>query len=288
MSIQPGIVPNLPGEDYHADTAWLSSTVLKGYLPERYKAGGSQEALDFGTLVHEVVLEPDRLDRYAVLDEVKIGVKADGSPAAVPTMTVAWKRAVAEAAEAGRKVVAQADWDKAHAMAAAIRDHAEAADLLHTRDGANELSAFWGDENGVRHKARFDRLIDGAIVDLKTTSAKPGAWSLAGACRDYGYDLSAAHYLTVAQGLDLGATEFLLVFVGKEAPHRVTVAELTPAFIARGQEARALAIRRATDPNAEPYEGATGRLALYPPGYRPALPTPTIPADFAWSLHEYA
>ena len=92
-----GIVRGLPNEDYHAEPDHLSSSYLKSMLPERYKTGGSQEALDFGTLFHTVVLEPDQLDGYAVLDADQIGLKADGTPAANPTMTVAWKRAVAEA-----------------------------------------------------------------------------------------------------------------------------------------------------------------------------------------------
>lgn len=264
-TIKPGIVPDLPNDEYHALTDWLSSSMLKGELPEWYKIGGSQEALDFGTLFHTVVLEPDNLDAYTVLDAEKIGVKADGSRAANPTMTVAWKNAVAAVEGEGKTIVAQADWDKAHAMRDAVAAHPTAASLLFGEEGAAEESAFWVDDHGVKHKARFDKHIPGAIIDLKSTSAKPGGDSLARAVIDYGYDLSAAHYLAVAEGLDLDVQAFAFVFVGKEPPHRVTVAELDETFLARGRVLRALAIERRLNPAAPPYEGATGYLTLSAP-----------------------
>lgn len=282
------IAVDMPNQAYHDETEHLSSSVLKAALPEHYKAGGSQEALDFGTLVHSVVLEPDSLDQYAVLDAAAIGLKSDGTPAANPMMTVAWKRAVAEAAVDGKTVVAQSDWDKAHLMAESIRNHDEARALLYDGEGQAELSAFATNPEGHRFKARFDRLIPGAVVDLKTTSAKPGADSLTRSVVDYGYDLSAAHYLDVAALCDLDATKFLWVFVGKEAPYRVVVAEAHPDYIARGLALRDLALARITDPDAEPYEGATGRLTLTPPPWaRIAAPT-AIPADFTWSVYDHA
>src|SRR5690606_29045840 len=113
--ITPGL-HDMSNEAYHALTDWASSSQLKALLPEQYKTGGSQEALDFGTLFHTAVLEPDDLAGYVALDAEKIGLKADGTPAQNPTMTQAWKRAVAEAEQDGKRVIAQADLDKALAM----------------------------------------------------------------------------------------------------------------------------------------------------------------------------
>lgn len=290
-SIKPGLHRGMPNEDYHADTEWLSSSVLKAQLPEHYKQGGSQDALDFGTLFHTVVLEPDNLAEYVVLDAHAIAGNnpKTGKPYDAPHMTGRFKAAVAEAAESGRVVVSQEDWDRAHAMRQAVLDHADAKALLLDGDGQCEESAFVTDENGVNVKARFDRRIPGALVDLKSTSAKPGASSLARAVIDYGYDLSAAHYLAVAQLLDLDADEFWFVFVGKEAPHRVTVANLDETFLARGHTLRALAIERLTDPSTPPYEGHDKPLTLTAPGWAHIAPTDTtIPADFTWSIDDYA
>lgn len=290
-TIKPGLHFDLPNADYHADTEWLSSSVLKQQLPERYKAGGSQDALDFGTLFHTVVLEPDNLSGYLVLDAAAIAGNnpKTGKPYDAPHMTAKFKAAVAEAAENGSTVVTQEDWDRAHAMRDAVMDHADARALLFDGDGMCEESAFATDESDVKVKARFDRRIPGAIIDLKSTSAKPGADSLSRAVIDYGYDLSAAHYLEVARLLELDADTFWLVFVGKEAPHRVTVADLDEGFLSRGRALRALAIERLTDPTAPPYEGWEKPLTLTAPGWaRITSPNAGIPADFTWSINDYA
>jgi hypothetical protein len=264
-----GTLTDLSNDDYHADENYLSSSRLKGYLPERYKPGGSQEALDFGTLFHTAVLEPENLAAYTALDAEKIGVKADGTPAQNPTMTAAWKRAVAEAEADGKTVVAQQDLDRALAMREAVANHETAARLLFSEDGVSELSAFAVDESGVQHKARFDKHIPGAIIDLKSTSGKPGRESIARAVIDYGYDLSAAHYLAVADLLGIDVQAFAFVFVGKEpladGIHPVTVCDLDEMFLHRGRTLRAQAIRRHTDPAEPRYEGAAGFLTIPTP-----------------------
>ena len=257
----------LSNDDYHAVTDWYSSTQLKAVLPENYKKSESSEALAFGSLVHSVVLEPDTLDQYVTLDAERIGVKADGTAAQNPIMTAAWKRAVAEIERDGKTVVAQADWDRAHAMAKAIREHPTASRLLHSDDGASEGSVFVIDDDVLRHKARFDRHIPGLIIDLKTTSAKPGADSLTRTIIDYGYELSAAHYLAVAELHGLDVQGFCWVFVGKDEPYRVTVCEPDEDLLARGRALRAKAIRRLTDPTEAPYEGAHGFLTITCPAW---------------------
>lgn len=288
---EPGLILGMKNEDYHADAEWLSSSVLKRHLPEHYKAGGSQEALDFGTLFHTVVLEPDNLAGYLVLDAAAIAGNnpKTGKPYDAPHMTARFKAAATEAAENGHVVVSQEDWDRAHAMREAVTQHPDAKALLLDGDGQYEESAFATDETGIKIKARFDRRIPGAIVDLKSTATKPGASSLSRAVIDYGYDLSAAHYLEVARLLELDADTFWFVFVGKEAPYRVTVASLDDGFLERGRVLRERAIERLTDPLTPPYEGAEGPLTLAAPGWAHLAPTTAgIPADFTWSLNDYA
>lgn len=262
-----GLHTDMSNDAYHAHTDWLSSTQLKAALPEHYKTGGSQEALDFGTLVHTVVLEPDNLDGYVVLDAAAIAGDnpKTGRPYDNPVMTAKYKAAKAEAEADGRVVVAREDWDKAHAMRDAITRHETANRLLYVEEGRAELSAFAVDEDGVRVKARFDRLIAGAAVDLKTTRSKPGEDALARTVVDYGYDLSAVHYLAVADLLGLDATAFAFVFVSKEEPHRVTVADLDEHLLARGRTLRARAIERHLNPAVDAYQGATGFLTLPAP-----------------------
>ena len=267
--ILPGVREDLSNEAYHALTDWYSSSQLKAALPEHYKPGGSQDALDFGTLVHTVVLEPDNLGHYVVLDANKIAGDnpKTGKPYDAPHMTARFKAAVAEAQQDGHTVVAADAWERAHRMRDAVAKHETAARLLLSDDGRSEVSAFAVDENGVQHKARFDRHIPGVIVDLKSTSGKPGRDSLARSVIDYGYDLSAAHYLAVAELLGLDVQAFAFVFVGKEPPHHVTVCDLDEAFLERGRALRAKALRRHTDPTEPAYEGASGFLTIDAPGW---------------------
>lgn len=290
MSIKEGLHFDLPNDDYHALTDWYSSTQLKKALPERYKEGGSQEALDFGTFVHIVVLEPDNLSNYVVLNAAAIAGDnpKTGRPYDSPTMTARYKAAKAEAEQDGKAVISQEDWDTAHQMREAITRHDIARELLFEGEGAAEESAFITDANGVRLKARFDRRIPGAVVDLKTTSAKPGADSLARTIADYGYDLSAAHYLAVTDLLDLDVQGFTWVFVDKSDQHRVSVVN-AGEWIERGLALREQAIRRLTDPAEPPYDGATGYLNVPVPGWaRLTTPNAGIPADFTWSINDYA
>lgn len=258
--IKPGLHFDLPMDDYHAQADWHSSTQLKALLPETYKPfTGVSAAMSFGTLVHTLALEPGNAADVVPLDPAVIGVKANGEPAQEPTKTAAWRNRVADLEADGKHVVTQADWDHAIAMVDAIHDHPEAGPLIFGDNGVNEESAFWVDDAGIKHKARFDRRIPGAIIDLKTTNAQPGAYSLGKQVTSYGYELSAAHYLTVAEGLGLDVTEFLHVWVDHQ--YRVTVTELDDYFLARGRSLRELALQRAAG-LVDPYEGATGRLLL--------------------------
>lgn len=269
---QPGIY-DMSNAAYHRETGWLSSTYLKSLLPEFFKQGGSQDALDFGSLFHVVVLEPDHLDDFpadnglAVLDPKVIGIKADGKPSDSPTSTKAWKDAVAAEVAAGRRVITATEWqsmlDRAHAMADAVREHETAAELLYGIEGTVEESVF-ADVAGVPCRARFDKRIPSVILDLKSTSSKPGADSLSRSVADYGYDLSAAHYLAVAEAAGLDIQTFALVFVDKSDDHRVTVCDIDDSWLERGRALRDLAIRRHCG-QADAYEGATGFLTLTRP-----------------------
>lgn len=232
----------MSNDDYHATTDWWSSTQLKRFLPE-YTEPDDQAALEFGSLFHTVVLEPERLqDDYLVLDPYEIGVTKDGKPSSNPLVTTAWKGALAEAAASGKTVVSPSNWDKARRMAHSVHEHHDAARLMFGAGGTYEESAFWIDDDGIRHKARFDRRLPGAIVDLKSTSTAMTDDKLAAATFDYLYHLSAAHYLTVAQGLGLGVDTFAFVFVSKHAPYHVKVVDLDVDFLARGYDKRGEAL----------------------------------------------
>lgn len=96
-------------------------------------------------------------------------------------------------------LLAQAVW-----LCGEIAKHDEARELL-TGDGWNEDTFLWSDPTtGLACKSRIDRTCidttDGqlrvpGIVDIKTTSGSCGERAFARTVHDYGYDVSAAHYL---------------------------------------------------------------------------------------------
>jgi hypothetical protein len=240
-----GLVRDLDEQTYHADTESLSASGAKTLLGKRPPSPDG-EALLFGRLVHTVILEPTKLDTYAVLDPDIIGIKADGSRADNPTATKAWKDAVFAAKRDGLTVIAPKMLEKARAMAAAVRNHSEAGRLLAAATD-HEISAYADHPSGARVRARFDLIGPGFIGDIKTTrDADPENFGRA--MHSFGYHISAANYLDVARANGLDVDRFDLICVEKEptpgGDYRVSVLEIHPDAIERGRELMAEACAR--------------------------------------------
>lgn len=141
-------------------------------------------AMQFGTLFHAVLFEPDQVaERYIERpDGIDLRTK-DGR---------AWK-----AQCNGLEIVDRDEMSAAHRMAASVHRVPELARLLAV--GKSEQSAFWIDEEtGELCKCRPDWVApagDGVIlVDGKsTTDASPGGFARK-VFGDMRYDLQAAHY----------------------------------------------------------------------------------------------
>jgi len=264
---EAGLVQGLSNADYHADKEWLSSTVLKRALPY-YTDPDDRAALDFGTAFHTRTLGEG--EEVVVLDAADWRAKAT-------------QEARDEATAVGKVAILRKDSERIDAMIERVHEHKDAAALLFSSDGTSEESAFWMDDSGIKHKARFDRRIPGKIIDLKSTSAKPlSNEELAKVTANYLYDLSAAHYLAVAEGLGLDCPSFAFVFVSKHPPHHVAVCELDAAFLADGRFLREQAIDRIVN-------GQRGTQTLAPPRWRNLdRPLGAIPSDFTWSINDYA
>lgn len=234
-----------PEADYHADTQTLSASGAKVLLGKRPPVPDS-DALAFGRLVHTVILEPHKLDTYAVLDPEIIGVKANGDKAENPTATKAWRDAVFNAKRDGLSIVGPATLTKAEAMAEAIRNHPEAGRLL-AQATHHEVSAYADHPSGARVRARFDLIGPGFIGDIKT-------------CRDadpenFGrvvnalmYHVSAANYIDTARANGLNVDRFDLICVEKEptpgGDYRVSVLELHTDAITKGRDLMTEACQR--------------------------------------------
>lgn len=241
--MSPEVIADLDESAYHADQTTLSASGAKVLLGKRPPSSDS-EAMRFGTLVHVAILEPERLREYAPLDASKIR-KADGSVPTNPTMTAEWKRLVAEAEADGMRVVTKADAMRARAMADAVMAHPTARSIVEMADD-RELSAYADHPTGARVRARFD-LSGPVIADIKTSrDADPTRFGRI--AHDYGYHVSAANYLDIAEACGLRARAFYFINVEKQptlaGEHRVSVTELEPDAINLGREQMAEACRR--------------------------------------------
>jgi exodeoxyribonuclease VIII len=208
----------LSNEDYHS-TEGISSSNLK-LLEESplhlknknlFKLSGSH--LDFGSLVHSLILEPEKTD-LEFIREIKVDAR-----------TTAGKKAKAEFAEQaqGRIIISHDEYIKAEIMSKNVL--AIAGNIL--RNGKAEQSYF-ADDDGLLIKCRPDYYIEsaGILVDVKTT-ADISEYGLRKSITNYHYNWSAVFYMKVLRLLGLKANKFIFVFVEKSQPHMVKIRELT-------------------------------------------------------------
>ena len=291
----PQLIHGLDEATYHADRNTLSASAAKTLLGKRPPSSDS-DSLRLGTLVHTMILEPDRLDGYAVLDPEAIGVKVDGGKSDNPTSTRAWKDAVRAAKRDGLTVIGPAELDKAKRMTQALMDHPEAGRLLALVTDV-EVSAYADHPTGARVRGRFDAIAPGLIADIKTTrDADPGTYGKT--IHSLSYHVSAANYLDIANACGLDVDRFVLLCVENEpnlaGDYRVSVIEIADRAIERGRELMHEACERwlALDKRIElPDYGDGCHVVDMPPWAYPwrdnAAPA-SIPADFTWRIDDYA
>ena len=199
-----------------------AKTLLKSparYRWEREHPAKPTAAMEFGTLLHCLVLEPQVFaERYAVAPAFDRRTK-DGKFAAEQ-----WA-----ADNAGKIGVSSADMDKAHAMAYAV-EQSGAGDLM--TGGRFEVPVLW-ERDGVPCKAKLDCVTDQAIIDLKTTSADDED-GLQRAAWQFGYHISAAAYIEAARVLTGKELPKIFVFVSSTAPHDVVLMEAGADFVEFG------------------------------------------------------
>ena len=233
---EPGIYHDLPEDEYHGDEGSISVSGMKLLLKAPALFRHEQEnpafkdAWDLGTVTHKMILGSG-----PTIDIVE----------ANDWRTKAAQEAKKAAREAGRVALLRKDHERAERMANAVLDHHIASQLL--TGGQAEVSAFREDEEtGICLRARFDYVIPGALVDVKTAAnADPRA--LPRVVAERGYDMQDAHYRETGAKCGLDAGTFAFVFVEKDPPHLVTVCQLDGAFIARGQRRVRAAIERYRD-----------------------------------------
>lgn len=192
----------LTNEQYHALTDSISSSGIKlilkspkhfwnAYMNPDKAPKASTDAMDFGTLVHSMVLEPKTVqDKYQFV------------PNEIDRRTKVGKELFQQIEANGKMAFKEKEYCEAMAMATAVLNHPDAS-VIKAGIGAPERSFFWEEETDygvITCKMRPDWCIEpcealesGFIGDLKTTKdCTPDAF--ARDAYNLGYYISAALY----------------------------------------------------------------------------------------------
>lgn len=176
-------------------------------------------ALALGRATHMAVFEPDR---FASDVQLFVGMRRGK----------AWEQFVQD--HAGQTVLTEQEHERCRRIAAAVRGHKVAVELL--ADGWPETTALWS-VDGTPAKARLDWLDGqrGLIADLKTC-ADPGPREFSRSCVRYLYHAQMAWYADAA--LACGATTLRrvsLIAAQSLEPYDVVVYDVPTPVLALGR-----------------------------------------------------
>lgn len=194
--------------------------------PLAYKLGLEQKdeptpAMQFGTLVHSMILEPETVPALYHIMQGDLRSKAG-------------KTERAKALEEGKAIVSASDFEKAKTMQERVKAHPAASWLLGL-PGRSEVSMFWEmptEDGRVRQcKARADRIaqVGGGeiIIDLKTHSGAVSPSEIERTVAKFGYHRQAAWY---SDGYERIAGRpchgFYFIFISTTAPYMVTAGKM--------------------------------------------------------------
>lgn len=132
----------------------------RSYLWHRENQPVSSPAMEFGTVFHMAILEPERFDTtYTRTPDDYDGRTKEGK---------AWK---AQAEALGLTILTPADWQRIEAMGDTFTSHPEIAPFLDASGKAEHILTWLDPETGLKCKGRLDKLLDdGRIFGVKTTS----------------------------------------------------------------------------------------------------------------------
>ena len=240
------LIPDMPNDEYHA-TDDISSSNIKTALKSmgKYKAqidGDSvfktTPAMELGTLVHALVLEP-----HTFAGQFAVSEKFDGR-----TKVGKAAKAAFLAANEGKVIVNTEQMDVAQAMAKAVLLHPEVQAILGVEGIVFEHSGFCVDsDTGLHVKYRPDIRTDHFIADLKTC-ADASKDEFARSIFKFGYHTSAAHYLKCDHALfNTNHQQFIFICVESGFPYEVAVYTLKSTAIDQGYSECAKALSMIKD-----------------------------------------
>lgn len=247
-------------EEHHAHEA-LGSSRLRQYLtPDRPGPGTADMGNAVGWLA---VASPTEWDDEGAL--VKLRPRFSGNAKGLEE----WK-----AANPGVIGLTRKDYGMASAMATALQEHPRFRRIIaspHLRVERTTVARH--SETGVMCKARPDLELPGVWQgDIKTTRARD-LLTFAYSVSDYGYDMQAALYQSIAESLygHPMRSGYDLLAVSSTPPHPVFVVSICGAWMMRGRRLLESALRyrqHHEETGMRPPMWWEGRQVLPPPSHR--------------------
>jgi len=214
---EPCYVSNMPADVYHQhDSASSSGLRLLLRSPDHFKNGDEKDqtrSMVLGSALHMACLEPDIFyDTYRLLRSSE------------NRMTSEYKQAKKDFGE--EFVLVKPEIEKIEGMARNLHKSA-IYEYLDNDCCAKELSGFAIDpETGLMCRHRFDAIIDGIAIDLKTTTdARKPAFEKK--ILNFGYHIQAAFYADQHKWITgEEIKKFIFVAIETSAPYAVKIYEL--------------------------------------------------------------
>lgn len=259
------LIRDMPAHEYHADRDALSCSLLKPLLisPAHFQAAllahnTSSDAMDFGTLVHLLVLQPRE-----VANEVAV------FPGVANRRKEEYKQF--EAKFTDRLIVDEPTFASARRVAGKVMDtrHKGRRLQLFMEESIMEATIYFTEPTtGLRMRIRMDAFHPDITFDLKSTRfGAPRAFARDALDKDY--DLQAIIY-SLGQCLYEGSkSPKPFVFIAAEtcAPHSVSTLAASSAFLDNGAkkfQACVGAFQACTETGYWPDLGSDGELEIEP------------------------
>ena len=255
----------LPAHLYHFELARHSCSMLKQmlvspghYMQQFVSQRTSSPAMQFGSLVHLLALEPHRLpEHYAV-------IPGTGRPSP-------GERREAQLLHPGREILSEVQLHEARIAAERVlqRQVRGRSFRKFVEEGLHEVTFFF--EDPVTHlpcRTRVDLWHPEAIFDLKTTRHAAVA-EFSRACITLNYDLQAYMYCLADARFEARecARDFIFLAVQSDAPHPVHVLSAGESFMTNGEAkyVRAISLAHAcTAADYWPDNSSDGTLEIQP------------------------
>lgn len=239
-------VQTLPADKYHADHSHVSNSMLKTFTESRRKYHGlyvdgtleresSTKSMDIGTVAHAAILEPH------IIDGVCLEIPADALNSQGHRKGKSWTDFRDENSD--RILMTAKDLSHVRGMFDSVYKNEFARRLLEA-GGQTEASIFWEcAETGLPRKCRTDYLLDGWIVDVKTTNDISPHWFSQYSAR-FKYHRQSQYYKDGGEAAQGERPRFILVAVCTEAPYVCCVYTFCEEADALGKAENSQALRQ--------------------------------------------